>query len=98
MWTLTYTHNHSFGKESACNAEDPGSIPGSARSPGEENDNPTPVFLPGEFHGQRSLESYSSWGHKEATAGFSKFAGILSAALSQHHLLEFGIAQLEFHH
>ena len=31
-------------------------------------------------------------------AEFSKFAGILSAALSQHHLLEFEIAQLEFHH
>ena len=29
---------------------------------------------------------------------FSKFAGILSAALSQHHLLGFEIAQLEFHH
>jgi len=23
---------------------------------------PTPVFLPGEFHGQRSLTGYSSWG------------------------------------
>ena len=23
---------------------------------------PTPVFLPGEFHGQRSLASYSPWG------------------------------------
>jgi len=33
-----------------------------------------------------------------ATAKFSKFAGILSAARSQHHLLEFEIAQLEFHH
>ena len=33
-----------------------------------------------------------------AAAEFSKFAGILSAALSQHHLLEFEIAQLEFHH
>ena len=33
-----------------------------------------------------------------ATAEFSKFAGILSAALSQHHLLGFEIAQLEFHH
>ena len=30
------------------------------------------------------------------TAEFSKFAGILSAALSQHHLLGFEIAQLEF--
>ena len=27
---------------------------------------PTPVFLPGEFHGQRSLEGYSPWGHKES--------------------------------
>ena len=33
-----------------------------------------------------------------ATAEFSKFAGILSAALSQHHLSGFGIAQLEFYH
>ena len=24
-----------------------------------------PVFLPGEFHGQRSLVSYGPWGHKE---------------------------------
>ena len=29
---------------------------------------------------------------------FSKFAGVLSAALSQHHLLVFKIAQLEFYH
>ena len=33
-----------------------------------------------------------------ATAEFSKFAGLLSAALSQHYLLGFVIAQLEFHH
>ena len=26
---------------------------------------PTPVFLPGESHGQRSLEGYSPWGRKE---------------------------------
>ena len=33
-----------------------------------------------------------------ATAEFSKFVGILSAALSQHHLLGFEITQLEFYH
>ena len=33
-----------------------------------------------------------------ATAEFSKFADILSVALSQHYLLRFEIAQLEFHH
>ena len=27
---------------------------------------PTPVFLPGEFHGQRSLVGYSPWGRKES--------------------------------
>ena len=27
---------------------------------------PTPVFLPGESHGQRSLVGYSPWGHKES--------------------------------
>ena len=32
-----------------------------------------------------------------ATAEFSKFAGIFSAALSQHHLSGFQRAQLEFH-
>ena len=26
---------------------------------------PTPVFSPGESHGQRSLVGYSPWGHKE---------------------------------
>ena len=26
---------------------------------------PIPIFLPGEFHGQRSLVGYSSWDHKE---------------------------------
>ena len=27
---------------------------------------PTPVFLPGESHGQRSLGGYSPWGRKES--------------------------------
>ena len=50
-------------KESACNAGDPGLIPGLGRSPGEEWLS-TPVFLPGQFHGQR-LQSvgYSPYSH-----------------------------------
>ena len=27
---------------------------------------PTPVFFPGKSHGQRSLEGYNPWGHKES--------------------------------
>ena len=34
--------------------------------PLEEKWQPTPVFLPGESHGQRSLVGYSPWGHKES--------------------------------
>ena len=45
---------------------DMGLIPGSGRSPGGGNDNPTPVFLPGESHGQRSLAGYSPQGHKKS--------------------------------
>ena len=48
-----------------CSAGNPGLIPGLGRYPGEGNGNPTPVFLPGEFQGQRSLAGYSSQGHKE---------------------------------
>ena len=52
----------SDGKESACHAGDSGSIPGLRKFPHWQ---PTPVFLPGEFYGQRSLTGYSPWGHKE---------------------------------
>jgi len=44
-------------------------IPGSGRSSRREWQ-PTPVFLPGEFHGQRSLVGYSLWGfNKSDTTG-----------------------------
>ena len=56
----------SDGKESTCNAGDPGSIPGSGRSSGEELATHFRL-LPIEFHGQRSLSvaGYSPWGRKE---------------------------------
>ena len=44
------------------------------------------------------LEQKLTFSSPVATAEFSKFAGILNTALSQHHLLEFEIAQLEFYH
>ena len=43
-------------------ARDTGSIPRWGRFPSEWQ--PTPVFLPREFHGQRKLANYSSWSHK----------------------------------
>ena len=80
----------SAGKESACNAGDPGSIPGMVKNPmwdvgvqcGRPGFDPglnpwvgkipwrrewlyTPVFLPEQFQGQRSLGGYNLWGCKE---------------------------------
>ena len=52
-------------KESSCNAGDMDLIPGSGRSPGEGHGNPTPVFLPGESHGQTSLAG-GPWARKES--------------------------------
>ena len=50
--------NSSVGKESACNARHPGSIPGLVSQ--ERERLPTPVFQPGEFPGL-----YSPWGRRE---------------------------------
>ena len=48
-------------------------ISGSGRSPGEGKSYPLPVFLPEEFHGQRSLVGYSPWGFKESDVIFVFF-------------------------
>ena len=51
------------GKESACNAGDPGSFPESGRSPREGNGNPLQYSCL-ENPTDRSLAGYSPWGHK----------------------------------
>ena len=53
------------GKESSCNEGDLGLIPGSGRSPGGGNVNLLQYSCLENYMGQRSLASYSSWGHKE---------------------------------
>jgi len=60
-WWLT-------GKKSALNAGDEGSIQ-RVQSRGQEDpprnkQQPTIVFLREKFHGQRTLLSYTPWGHK----------------------------------
>ena len=57
------------GKEPTANAGDlreAGLIPGLGRFPWRRAQQPTPVYLPGESHGQRSLVVYSPWSHKES--------------------------------
>ena len=52
-------------KNLPANAGDTGSVLGLVRSPWRREWQPTPVFLPEESHGQRSLVGYSPWGHKQ---------------------------------
>ena len=56
----------SDSEEFSCYAGDLDSIPGLGRPPWKREQLLSPVFLPGEFHGQRSLIGYSSWSSKES--------------------------------
>ena len=56
----------SDSKEFACQCKRPGFNPWVRKVPWERKWQPSPVFLPGKFHGQRSLVGYSPWGHKES--------------------------------
>jgi len=65
------------GKESACNAGDPSSIPGLGSSPGEGISYPLQYPCLENPQGQRSLEGYSPWDLKESdtTEGLSTAQG-----------------------
>ena len=72
---LLFSHDYPFlgfpggldEKESARSARDPGSFSlWVQKIPWSSEWLPTLVFLPGEFHGRRSLADYSPWGHKES--------------------------------
>ena len=56
----------SDSKESACSAGGPGFDPWVRKIPWKKEWLPTPVFLPREFHRQRSLAGCSPWDHKES--------------------------------
>ena len=53
-------------KNLLANAGSEDSIPESGRSPCRSKWQPTPVFLPGKSHGERSLAGYNPWGRKES--------------------------------
>ena len=55
----------SVSKESTCPCRRCGFDPWVGKIPWRRAWQSTPVFLPGKFHGQRSLGNYSPWGHKE---------------------------------
>ena len=69
IWSnLVYRHGFSWWlrwHKICCNAGDLGSISGLGRSPGRGHDNPLQYSCLENPQGQRSLEGYSLWGHKE---------------------------------
>ena len=70
MWANTASNVALVVKNSPPSAgdiRDTGSIPVSGRSPGVRKWQPTPVFMPGESHRQRSLVGYHPWVAKSQT-------------------------------
>ena len=68
----------------AGDVRDAGSIPGSGRSPWRRAWQPTPVFLPGESHGQRSL--VDSIGSQRVRHDRSDLAHIYGATIYENDL------------
>ena len=68
LWQLNLQSNHNDfifgGLNNKCRR--PGVDPWGRNIPWRREQLPTPVFLPGEFHGQRSLVGYSPWGCRES--------------------------------
>ena len=69
------------GKDSTCSARDAGSIPGLGRFPWRREKLSTPVFLPGESHGQ-SMVGYGPCGGKESD---------MTEATAQHSTAEISL-------
>ena len=49
---------------------------------------PTPVFLPGKFHGQRSLVGYSLWGHQESDTTEHRAHDFIEKSAQQKKLIQ----------
>ena len=69
IWVEIYRSARGSSKESACQCrrcKRHGFYPLAGKIPWKRKWHPTPVFLPGKFHDQRSLVGYSPWGCKDS--------------------------------
>ena len=55
------------GKDATCHFRRLGFNPWVGKIPWRKEWQTSPVFLPGQFHGQRSLVGYNPWAHKDTT-------------------------------
>ena len=76
----------SDGKESVCKGR-PGFAPWVGKILRRREWHPTPIFLPGESHGQRNLGVYSPWGCKELDTTEQLTLALFSLFLSLLHQL-----------
>ena len=88
---LNWTESHSWlpwwlsGKESACQCK---FDPWVRKIPWRRKWQPTPVFLFGQSHGQRSLVAYSPWGHQRVRDDLGTKQQSHSPGLCPNHLLK----------
>ena len=71
---LQGNHRWLSGKESACQVENMGSVPGLRRSPGEENGNPIQYSCPGNPMDRGPWWGYSPWCCKKSWTWLSMYA------------------------
>ena len=69
FWVSKYPHGEGYpggtrGEEPACQCRRCGLSPWVGKIPLRRAWQPTPVFLPRESHGQRSMAGYSPWGRR----------------------------------
>ena len=86
---LLFNSGGSDGKASDYNAGDWEFEPWVGKIPRRRQWQPTPVFLPGKSHGQRTLMGCSPWGHRgsHTTKGLSTYASLNVSGASQKSLL-----------
>ena len=66
IWARGFPHS-SVGKKICPQCRRPGFYSSVGKIPWRRKWQPTPVFLPGDSHGQRSLAGYCPWGRKSRT-------------------------------
>ena len=109
IWYFNKTYRGNFsggshGEENClpCRRQRPGFEPWVRKIPWSWKWQPTPVFFPEEFHGQRNLAGYCPWGRKEldttghSTAVYTGWTQAGNSPESQKHPMQSGYMSMYF--
>jgi len=79
------------GKELACQCRRHGFSLWMGKIPRRRKCQPTPVFLPGKYHGQMNLARCNPWGCRELDmTEATEHADAITTIIKMHHMLYFG--------